>query len=704
MTLRMFFVSVALALALAAAVFAVLRSDERGASAHSSHPGLDFAIAIDTDQDGLNDCGTGAPSTVGDGAPDLVTADVTNTSCSDQNSSEITVNVYLMNNGGVAYGTSASHVYYDGLTPVMPGSSVWTCHLFDATASGPDFENAGSAIGISPPCNIAQTNVGLMNRFTFECTADGSLHLGHSLGETELTDGALASHREVGPDALDIDCDGPPPTATPTNTPSTPTPTRTPNSDLNFAIGIDTNQDGINDCGSGVPSAVGDGAPDFVGVDVTNTSCSDQNDSEMTVNVYLMDNGGIPYGAEAALVYYSGVWSASLAGSVWACRVFDAFVDGPGFEGASSSIGFVPPCSVSQTNLGLMNTFTFRCAASGTIHLGHSQGETYLTDDELVEQQEVGPDALDIDCDGPTATPTRTPFSVNTSTATPTPLSPSFAIGVDTDQDGINDCGTGVPFVVGNGAPDSIPVNVSNTVCTAGSGSTLAVNVYLMSHGGFPYKGIAAHVYYAGVTSIARGQSLWNCHIYDATAFGPDFENVGSIVGVESPCDVGQSSLGLMARFSFSCTQDGTLMLGHSDGETLLADEFTFLHREAGPDVLEIQCNATPTPTALSAPGDTDGDGCTDAQENGPSEMSGGRRRYLNEWDYFNPTHDGQNRVDDILAVVDQYYIDLGVPGYTAATDRSLIGPNAWNLGPPNGLQRIDDILNIVKQYGHDCA
>ena len=79
---------------------------------------------------------------------------------------------------------------------------------------------------------------------------------------------------------------------------------------------------------------------------------------------------------------------------------------------------------------------------------------------------------------------------------------------------------------------------------------------------------------------------------------------------------------------------------------------------------------------------DTDGDGCTDAREvqlASGSELSGGRREPKNPNDYFNPTGDGQNRVDDILAVVDAYFDDdddtsPGMPpyepGYSPATDR----------------------------------
>jgi glucose/arabinose dehydrogenase/PKD repeat protein len=111
---------------------------------------------------------------------------------------------------------------------------------------------------------------------------------------------------------------------------------------------------------------------------------------------------------------------------------------------------------------------------------------------------------------------------------------------------------------------------------------------------------------------------------------------------------------------------------------------------------------------------DTDGDGCTDGQEMGQSEFTGGGRDPLNPWDYFDPNHDGMVRIDDIVAVVMQYYKDKYLdpptnsvpnPSYTEQTDRSgPIGPNAWNLGPPDGEQQIDDIADEVAQYYHDCT
>ncbi len=109
-------------------------------------------------------------------------------------------------------------------------------------------------------------------------------------------------------------------------------------------------------------------------------------------------------------------------------------------------------------------------------------------------------------------------------------------------------------------------------------------------------------------------------------------------------------------------------------------------------------------PPKQASPGDTDGDGCTDEQENGPDEKAGGRRDYKNPWDYFNPTGDGLNRVDDILAVVSHYYLRKGQDGYDEKYDRTYLGPNDWNLGPPDGRILVDDVLHAVRSYFHDCA
>jgi hypothetical protein len=108
------------------------------------------------------------------------------------------------------------------------------------------------------------------------------------------------------------------------------------------------------------------------------------------------------------------------------------------------------------------------------------------------------------------------------------------------------------------------------------------------------------------------------------------------------------------------------------------------------------------TPQAL--PGDSDGDGCSDVQEQGGDPIEGGRRDSFNTWDWWDPTGDGMVKIGDVLAVAAHYGKDAGQPGYDAVYDRTLLGPNHWNLGPPDGMIRSADINLIVKQYNADCS
>ena len=113
---------------------------------------------------------------------------------------------------------------------------------------------------------------------------------------------------------------------------------------------------------------------------------------------------------------------------------------------------------------------------------------------------------------------------------------------------------------------------------------------------------------------------------------------------------------------------------------------------------------------------DQDKDGCPDTAEEQTdlgTEVLGGRRSPTNPYDYFDASHNGQVRINDVVLVLNAYYHDDNdanpglppyAPGYMADRDRTYVGPNLWNLGPPNGLQRIDDVLHEVHQYFHDCV
>ena len=174
-------------------------------SADAPHAGLSFAVGINADGDSTNDCGTGVPSAVGNGAPDTVAVQVSNTTCEMREGAAFRVNVYLMANGGVAAAGLSAHVIYSGVTSSGAGDSVWDGCTFEATFSGTNFENAGCAIGLPPAASVQA--VGLIATFSFRCTNDGSIALGHGVGESALTESpTLEEHSEAGPDMLTVDC------------------------------------------------------------------------------------------------------------------------------------------------------------------------------------------------------------------------------------------------------------------------------------------------------------------------------------------------------------------------------------------------------------------------------------------------------------------------------------------------------------------
>lgn len=127
---------------------------------------------------------------------------------------------------------------------------------------------------------------------------------------------------------------------------------------------------------------------------------------------------------------------------------------------------------------------------------------------------------------------------------------------------------------------------------------------------------------------------------------------------------------------------------------------------------------------------DSDGDGCTDAQELGPDPKLGGRRDPYNFWDFFDvPNADGVRdgriglmgdilRVAARLGVTDSdgtasinrhsdplSPVPADVRTYHPAFDRSRAanGTDAWDLGPPDGTINLFDVLGVVMQYGHHC-
>ena len=130
---------------------------------------------------------------------------------------------------------------------------------------------------------------------------------------------------------------------------------------------------------------------------------------------------------------------------------------------------------------------------------------------------------------------------------------------------------------------------------------------------------------------------------------------------------------------------------------------------------------------------DTDGDRCSDGIEFGPRASEGGQRDPTMSWDFFDVwTHpggeplewerNGRVNIFDILLVAarfgpgpappaeEQAVADVLTPptddnSYHIAYDRGpVVGPNAWDSGPPDGtIDVVTDILGVATQFGHNC-
>ena len=121
---------------------------------------------------------------------------------------------------------------------------------------------------------------------------------------------------------------------------------------------------------------------------------------------------------------------------------------------------------------------------------------------------------------------------------------------------------------------------------------------------------------------------------------------------------------------------------------------------------------ATPTPTITPTPEpDFDGDGCSDNRENGPDEMVGGMRDWLNPHDFYDVLGAGGDPPDgvidlpnDILGVIQRFSPD-GAGQYDAWFDRGpSSGPDPWNMTAPDGVIDLpNDILGVIMQFNHDC-
>jgi hypothetical protein len=204
-----------------------------------------------------------------------------------------------------------------------------------------------------------------------------------------------------------------------------------------------------------------------------------------------------------------------------------------------------------------------------------------------------------------TPTPTLTPTPTNTLTPTPTAtpiVRPSpgldFALGIDVNGDGIDDCVT-----TGSGPLD----------CQVPAGGVFRIKVYLRSLPlGFPtYLGFDLELDYAGVTSsnIPDTRAWPDCGFPVVASPQPKGSLLwGCGIGVQAPPS---TYTGVIATTDFACTADGSVMLRHGAAQTdLIMTLLDPVAYEGGPDVLSLHCVApTPTPTRVPSCADFDRSG-----------------------------------------------------------------------------------------------
>jgi hypothetical protein len=189
----------------------------------------------------------------------------------------------------------------------------------------------------------------------------------------------------------------------------------------------------------------------------------------------------------------------------------------------------------------------------------------------------------------------------------------------------------------------------------------------------------------------------------------------GSLAGAVLPCE--ELIPGFMAVGVGYVAQLPKGAGAASGSITLVADTTAPLDCADGTEVVGP---LTLTPLAQSH--DQDNDGCTDWEELGAAQGTGGLRDPFNFWDLYDVpagsplARDKVVAAADLGAVVARYGASGDptvnplsppppAPGYHPAYDRAgSLGPSQWNLAPADGVISGGDLGGVTAQYGHSCA
>jgi hypothetical protein len=149
-----------------------------------------------------------------------------------------------------------------------------------------------------------------------------------------------------------------------------------------------------------------------------------------------------------------------------------------------------------------------------------------------------------------------------------------FSIGIDTDDDGLIECGTGEgqePHCeMEAGAPFRVRVHLHALPPTAGA-----------------YQGFQAIVLFSGVTSAKKSDVLWRDCAFPATHYKSTFlayACAGPVGGVTS------SYVGPMGESLFECTGSGSVTLRHGPGNTAIAQSQAIFFESSANEQIMITC------------------------------------------------------------------------------------------------------------------
>ncbi|MDZ4279107.1 MAG: flexitail domain-containing putative surface protein [Dehalococcoidia bacterium] len=361
----------------------------------------------------------------------------------------------------------------------------------------------------------------------------------------------------------------------------------------------------------------------------------------------------------------------------------------------------------------------------------HIQGSLVFLKSQAKDGKMVA-DSIDINCVNPAPTPT--PTGTATPTPTPTPAVPKarMALQVYNSKDKtVLVCDTG-------------PIHRE---CNIRAGDPFSVDVLASSPPAVGYEAFQIVLQYPNLLTLQQQPGTGEnrspkCNLGSEEKTAPTSTTPGRYL---LSCKLGPPIThyaGTLANVQFDCGTGGgqaqiDLIGGTGANVSVYVNPSIFGSLIFLKSVAKGSKNVADSVVINCLP-DKDFDGCTDGQEQGSDPEKGGMRSPNNHWDFYDvwtqsttsPSGWVRNReIDlfgDIFGVATRFGAMRSSPptkiqalgealvppsagdktGYHAAFDRGVqIGPNPWDLAPPDGtIDLFTDINGIAAQFGHSCS